>query len=673
MGNAASGEEGRHRLGYHVLQVKEHSPAYLAGIRPFFDYIVAVNGIRLNEENSTIHEQMHASEEKILTMDVYSTRDQAGRRVEMTPTRKWGDGTGGLLGCSIRFCMFDAINDVVWHILDVAAGSPAERSGLCPYTDYIIGTPYGIMRGEGDLYDLVEDNIGEPLRLHVYNTDTDHVREIIIVPHEGWGGEGLLGCGVGYGYLHRLPRLGGTVDYDSSSARVMSFPYQAPHGDPSDQSHRSSLPASFQQGDMVFDQADNRPSDVSEHMRFQGQPLRFGKGERPDSDNEPESDDEYIPRRHTQPPRRYTPQESTAASMAQPAPATHPHGESDHHYESRQQGPHQHTHEQYPPEPQQQVTLGSTVASVEQVTDRTIENIVSQQQQQQEQQLQQHLLQQDLEQQHHPAQSEPHSITSHTSSFRDSSMPASISESGTHQQVKRYSNNILTSSRKPYGQLTEDDVNEGDIPFGGTGNSRAGTAFNVDSQVMAQGQSSPSQPFQQNDQAQQQNIDIESNEEHQEQETPVILARFPPQAIAARMMQSPHGRRPGSVGGRGRIGPDGFSHQGRISLAQVQAQAQASDLYQQEMARATETFGAMTSTSSEAEKQAEEGEEEEEEEKEKERELEDENMSKTKKALLPNENVEEESPSLYTENKERRNSEVEMGPQAGPKRKEDVK
>lgn len=55
------------------------------------------------------------------------------------------------------------------------------------------------MRGEGDLYDLVEDNIGEPLRLYVYNSDMDNVREIVIVPNEVWGGEGLLGCDVGYG------------------------------------------------------------------------------------------------------------------------------------------------------------------------------------------------------------------------------------------------------------------------------------------------------------------------------------------------------------------------------------------------------------------------------------------------------------------------------------------
>lgn len=63
----------------------------------------------------------------------------------------------------------------------MAQGSPAEKAGLCAHSDYVIGTPYGIMRGEGDLYDLVEDNIGEPLRLHVYNSETDHVREASLI------------------------------------------------------------------------------------------------------------------------------------------------------------------------------------------------------------------------------------------------------------------------------------------------------------------------------------------------------------------------------------------------------------------------------------------------------------------------------------------------------------
>ncbi|KAF9919598.1 Golgi reassembly-stacking protein 2 [Linnemannia zychae] len=321
MGNAASGEEGRHRLGYHVLRVKDDSPAYRAGIRPFFDYIVAVNGVRLNSETTYLQDQMLAHEDKPLMLDIYSTREQAGRRVEMIPTKKWGDGNGGLIGCSIRFCMFDAVNDVVWHILDVAQGSPAERAGLCAHSDYVIGTPYGIMRGEGDLYDLVEDNIGEPLRLHVYNADTDH---IVIVPSEDWGGEGLLGCDVGYGYLHRLPRQGSNQQATTGSPRkTPSLPYppsQEMVADPS--AIRQTLPASFQPGEQpdivapmprppqspswlnttaILEGALENASKKTEADEIQDldqdlPPFRFGRGERPDAEDEPESEDEFIPR-----------------------------------------------------------------------------------------------------------------------------------------------------------------------------------------------------------------------------------------------------------------------------------------------------------------------------------------------------------------------------------------
>ncbi|KAG0286988.1 hypothetical protein BGZ97_007234 [Linnemannia gamsii] len=312
MGNTASGEEGRHRLGYHVLRVKDDSPAYRAGIRPFFDYIVSVNGVRLNSETTYLQDQMLAHEDKSLMLDIYSTREQAGRRVEMIPTRKWGDGNGGLIGCSIRFCMFDAVNDVVWHILDVAHGSPAEKAGLCAHSDYVIGTPYGIMRGEGDLYDLVEDNIGEPLRLH-----------IVIIPNEEWGGEGLLGCDVGYGYLHRLPRQG-TVPHRGSSGsprKTPSLPYppsQEMVADPS--AIRHTIPASFQPGEQpdivaptprppqspswlnpsaILEGAMQNASKKAASEEIQEQdlpPFRFGRGERPDAEDEPESEDEFVPR-----------------------------------------------------------------------------------------------------------------------------------------------------------------------------------------------------------------------------------------------------------------------------------------------------------------------------------------------------------------------------------------
>ena len=34
-------------LGFHVLQVQNNSPAFKAGLIPFFDYILSINGIRL--------------------------------------------------------------------------------------------------------------------------------------------------------------------------------------------------------------------------------------------------------------------------------------------------------------------------------------------------------------------------------------------------------------------------------------------------------------------------------------------------------------------------------------------------------------------------------------------------------------------------------------------------
>lgn len=40
----------------------------------------------------------------------------------------------------------------------------------------------------------------------MYNADYDVTRETILVPNRYWGGDGLLGCGVGYGLLHRIPR-----------------------------------------------------------------------------------------------------------------------------------------------------------------------------------------------------------------------------------------------------------------------------------------------------------------------------------------------------------------------------------------------------------------------------------------------------------------------------------
>ncbi len=56
-----------------------------------------------------------------------------------------------------------------------------------------------------DLFTLIESHENKQLKLYVYNCEMDNVREVLLTPNTAWGGEGSLGCGIGYGYLHRIP------------------------------------------------------------------------------------------------------------------------------------------------------------------------------------------------------------------------------------------------------------------------------------------------------------------------------------------------------------------------------------------------------------------------------------------------------------------------------------
>ena len=112
--------------------------------------------------------------------------------------------SSGSLGLTLQYTALSTVS-TIWHILDVPASSPADIAGLLPYSDYILGTPEGILHGESGLGELVEDHIGRPLRLYVYNNEYDVTREVTIHPSRDWGGEGALGCVLGFGALHRLP------------------------------------------------------------------------------------------------------------------------------------------------------------------------------------------------------------------------------------------------------------------------------------------------------------------------------------------------------------------------------------------------------------------------------------------------------------------------------------
>ncbi|XP_030625400.1 Golgi reassembly-stacking protein 1b [Chanos chanos] len=188
--------------GYHVHGVQENSPAEKAGLEPFFDFILSIGHTRLNKENDTLKDLLKANVEKPVKLEVYSSKAMKIRELEVIPSNMWGGQ--GLLGASVRFCSYQGANESVWHVLDVEPNSPAALAGLQAHHDFIIGADQ-ILQDSEDFFSLIEAHEGKPLKLLVYNTQTDVCREVVVTPNGAWGGEGSLGCGIGYGYLHRIP------------------------------------------------------------------------------------------------------------------------------------------------------------------------------------------------------------------------------------------------------------------------------------------------------------------------------------------------------------------------------------------------------------------------------------------------------------------------------------
>jgi hypothetical protein len=105
---------------------------------------------------------------------------------------------------TLQYCPIVLAQDI-YHVLSLTPSSPADEAGLLPYSDYIIGSPDGRLRGEDGVAELVDAWLDRQVTLWVYNHEFDVVREIKITPNRRWGGEGALGCTLGYGALHRIP------------------------------------------------------------------------------------------------------------------------------------------------------------------------------------------------------------------------------------------------------------------------------------------------------------------------------------------------------------------------------------------------------------------------------------------------------------------------------------
>ncbi|MCP9259931.1 Golgi reassembly-stacking protein 2 [Dirofilaria immitis] len=206
MGNSGSTNiPGGGTEGYHVLRVQDNSPGQAAGLEPFFDFIVCIetHGWTVHKsekkgeshfyyshliswfrfldfhtitdtDNDTLKDILKQHVERSLELTVYNSKTQTVRQTQITPSQMWGGQ--GLLGISIRFCSLKEHVKMFGMLYKFSSNSPAEIAGLQSNLDYILGAE-SVLNQADDLIAHLQANEGKPIKLYVYNTESDSVRE----------------------------------------------------------------------------------------------------------------------------------------------------------------------------------------------------------------------------------------------------------------------------------------------------------------------------------------------------------------------------------------------------------------------------------------------------------------------------------------------------------------
>jgi GRASP55/65 PDZ-like domain len=167
---------------------------------------------------------------------VYNIKSLETRLVTLIPSDTWGGA--GLLGVTIRLDDYGGADERLIRVLSVEPQSPAAISGLVPQQDYLLGTVGSSLDDTQALANLLLLHVDQVIEFYVYNTNSDMVRIVPLMPTWSWGGRGLLGAEVATGYLHRLPHSSRATS-GSSLARKVRYVQDNSAGEPNGNEVRS--------------------------------------------------------------------------------------------------------------------------------------------------------------------------------------------------------------------------------------------------------------------------------------------------------------------------------------------------------------------------------------------------------------------------------------------------
>ena len=105
----------------------------------------------------------------------------------------------------MRYEQFDEAHHNILSVQDVYIGSPAQESDMKPFKDFILGTKEMTFTDLQSFAKYIQVNEGQQIELQVYNVDAEEIKVTKIMPKSNWGGQGLIGADISFGYFNRLP------------------------------------------------------------------------------------------------------------------------------------------------------------------------------------------------------------------------------------------------------------------------------------------------------------------------------------------------------------------------------------------------------------------------------------------------------------------------------------
>eukprot|EP00871_Galdieria_phlegrea_P004798 jgi/Galph1/5319/GphlegSOOS_G3999.1 len=195
-------EELEGHFGYRIMKVFPEGPGARTGLRPYEDFIVAIDELIVEEEEERIADYLKQVEQVQLT--IWNCIEETERQVsaKVSFSKEWGH-----LGVIVRYESLFQACEFVWHVITVIPNSTADEAGLVPDMDYIVGTPSVAFRSFDTLLQLVRDAayLQHDLDLMVWSAATGRVRIVHVEPDVTVDGTPFLGCEVAKGILHGIP------------------------------------------------------------------------------------------------------------------------------------------------------------------------------------------------------------------------------------------------------------------------------------------------------------------------------------------------------------------------------------------------------------------------------------------------------------------------------------